>query len=196
MDALYELIFAQPTPIVAALLIIALPLGYLAWRRRGWMWLAAAAPVTLAGLLLLADGLVQTDREKIERLLTDAAEHVRNSQWDKLGELATADFEWQIRGHVLSAGRDNTLAKAKAVAGPLSLKSVKLSDVELIVNGPAAAVTARAVMIAGGPKSPGTGDTRWQFDLARQADGRWLIRTANLLELDGRPIEALPMMMP
>lgn len=189
MDQFGELIFGQPIAAVIGLAILAVLLGALAWRGRGAARLAPIVPAALAGLLLLADALVVTDREKVEQVLARAADRVQGGRWQELGQLMTEDFEWRLSGNPKTTTRDNTLQVAGVLAHANALNSVRTSDLKLTLSGGSASADVR-VRFAGGGRAA---DSHWRLTFLRQPNGDWLMSAADMLDLDGRPVgELLP----
>jgi ketosteroid isomerase-like protein len=188
MDQLREFIFGDPTVGVIGLAILAVLLGVLAWRGRGAIRLAPLAPAALAGVLLIADALVTTDREKVEQVLVRAADRVQNAKWQELGDLMTEDFEWRLAGAPCMAGRDQTLQYAGVLAYRHTLGSVKTSELQVAVGDGTATATLR-IKFSGGNKGA---DSHWRLTLIRQSNGDWLMSSADMLDLDGRPVKSLP----
>lgn len=185
---IYELVFGRPLPLVIGLIILALPLAYLAWRGRGIVRLAPAAPIVLALAVLLGDRLVVTDGEKIDALLGSACTDLKEGHAQPLGELMTDDFTVAVSGQSQMTGRDNAVQLASSVMGLFSFNTAAVRDEDITRHGTQATANFE-VKVTGQSRTIGSAGyslTRWQLTLRRRPDGRWLMEKADLLEYNGQ----------
>lgn len=191
MGNLHEFIFGQPMPAVIGLGILTVLLSVYAWRARGWVRLAPIGPAALAGLLLIADAAVQTDREKIEQILALAVERVQANQWPLLGELMDDEFEWRLAGSPLTSGRDQTLQTASLASNRRGVETVRLESPQLVILGDSATVDVAVRFAAGGRKA----DSKWRIVIRRDGDGNWRMISADMLSVNGHAIRDLPTLL-
>ncbi len=192
MAQLQHLLFEAPWPAVVGLIILALPLGYLAWARSGGrasprlLW--PAVPLALAGLLVAVAVMVQTDRERIAALLGRAAKAAQANRPDDVVALMGEDFQVRVAGQPQFAGRDNTRSLLQTVLTVYRLQAVNITRLEIRVESSDRAWADLTVRTEGGGGAPGGGYslTRWKLALARQPGQNWLMESADLLEYNGR----------
>ncbi|MDD4889577.1 MAG: hypothetical protein PHU85_06570 [Phycisphaerae bacterium] len=185
---IYELVFGRPLPLVIGLLILAFPLAFLAWRGRGIVRLAPAAPIVLALAVLLGDRLVVTDGEKIDALLAGVCRDLKEGHAQPLGQRMTDDFTIAVSGQSQITGRDNAVTLASGVMGLFSFDTVAIRDEDIARHGTQATANFE-VKVTGQSRTIGSAGytlTRWQLALRRQPDGQWLMEKADLLEYNGQ----------
>lgn len=104
-----ELLFENPLPLYVALGVaelVIVGLWYRARTRR--LAVALAVPVVLAFVLAATAALVETDREKLQRVLVAIAAHVEKGDFDSVRPHLAEDFhgEYLSRDAALEAGRN------------------------------------------------------------------------------------------
>ena len=190
MDGLFESVMLYQWPLVAGLLILAVPLASL-FRRQGLVRVVPLIPPLLAGVLVLAGLLIETDRQKIDRLLGGTAAAVETGRWDDLSPLLTDDFQLWVGDQAQAAGRKEAIRLARARADLVQLRSFKLGEQRVTISGPDSQANVRFAVGCG--LFPGAkNDTRWRIRLVRGPDGRWRMSEAALLEINGQPVANMP----
>jgi len=193
MEQLTRLLFEAPGPAVVGLLIVGLVLAYLAWRGRGVQRLLPLLPLVAAGLLLLADALVETDREKIESLLRGVGESALANRADDIGAAMTEDFQIEAVGRPQITGRRAATLFVRSLLKFYPLKSLEVRRLDIRVDSGergSAEVSFRAEA-ASGRMAADRSLTKWRFDLRKGPAGRWLMEKADLRELNGRSAASL-----
>jgi hypothetical protein len=190
MDVLYESIMSYQWPLVAGLLILAVPLAPL-FRRQGIVRLAPLVPPLLACVLVLAGLLIETDRQKIDRLLRDAAAAVEAGRWDDLSTMMTDDFQLWVGNQTQTTNRKEAIREARDRADLVRLRSFTPGEQRVTLAGPHGQANVRFA-VSCGLGLTAKNDTRWRIRLLRGDDGRWRMSEAALLEVNGQPVVNMP----
>jgi hypothetical protein len=181
--------FQQPwTLLGASVLVLFGVLTYRSvWyeRRRPWQWLL---PVAVALLALGLDGLVATDLERIHTTLKGLVSAVQNEDCPAVAGFVTDDY---------SDSRHSTKARLMAhcqqeLDGPTIVRLKKLAhEIDL---SPREAVANLSFFIR---FEEGSRIARQykevflvvvEFHLRKEADGQWLINSAEIKEVDKMPV--------
>ena len=187
MDALQRILFEEPAAGVIGLLIIALPLAPLLWRKRGASRLLPLIPLGLAGLLLAVATAVQTEREKVQDVLQRAGRAIEADKLDDLADLLSEDFAIQAGGDAPLTGKTQALELVRVTRNIYPIRGVKFDKMQVSVRQGAASADLTAITkAASGHMADLPIPSEWTISLARLPNGRWVIVNAELRKVQGQ----------
>jgi hypothetical protein len=181
-------IFEQPWTGLAAAVIALNVIAVVRWfvpLSRKWLFLPPAV-IAVAALALCY--LVHTDREKVRSVIMQGVKAVRQQNPAGLEKLFSADYS-----DATHATKKDFVRSWRIWLAETKIESAGLSDaVYELRGGEASAVFDWTVRFG---RQTGTFDNmsgtilrgRARVLLAEEADGRWLIRSSELLEIMGQP---------
>lgn len=154
-------------------------------KRRSWQWLLPA------GVALLAVGLdlgVTTDREKIHGLVKTGVKAIEAEDLSALARLLASDYQDSYH-----KSKDSLLNRCRAHLTPQSIQRVRKVSSKVELTPPEAKV-ALVVWMTFDKNSywaqnyKPTALVAVEFYLRKQPDKSWLIRRAEVLEVDKTPV--------
>lgn len=181
--------FHQPwTLLGASILVLFGVLTYRSvWyeRRRSWQWLL---PIGVALLAFALDGLVATDLEKIHTTLKGLISAVQNEDCPAAAGFMTDDY---------SDSRHSTKARLMAhcqqeLNGPTVVRLKKLAHEISLQRREARAILSFFIRFEKESRIARQYKEVFlvivEFHLRKEADGRWLINSAEIKEVDKMPV--------
>jgi hypothetical protein len=152
---------------------------------RKWLFIPPAAIAVLAFALCY---LVETDREKAQRVFSMAVKAVREQKPDAMEKLIAPEYSDPAH-----PTKKDFVRSWQVWLGEVRLDNVRTSNVVYDMGEDKATVTFNWLLRFG--KQPGTFDYmsgsilygRAELQIGRSSGERWLIQSSELLELMGRP---------
>jgi len=154
-------------------------------KSRWWQWLI---PVAIMVAAVALDVLVQTDLEKINKVITKGVKAVEREDVQAIDEILSTDYRdsYHINKQVIMSYAGVFLSE------PIVNKAIKRNvQVEISPAGTSATATftVRVVFDQSSPASAYKSSVvvNMKLDLKKQRPGRWLISRAELLAIDMIP---------
>lgn len=184
-----SIVFEQPWPLlITAGLVLLLALivrSILPEKTYTWQWLL---PALLAAAAFGLDFLVETDREKINAVISIGIKAVEQENPDAIGTIIADNYRDSYH-----KTKDELMHHCKVkLAEPVIEKNIKrIQSIEISLLDATAVFTVRILF---DKRSHVYQSFKQQLhvkatvDLQKQPDGNWLITRAEILELDLRPV--------
>jgi hypothetical protein len=182
-------IFEQPWPLLITagfvFLLIVIVRSILPEKRHAWQWLL---PLLLVAAAFGLDFLVETDREKINAVISTGVKAVEEENPDVIEAIIADNYSDSYH-----KTKDDLMRHCRVkLAEPLVERNIKrMQAVELSLPEATAVFTVRMLFDKRSYVYQGFKQqlhVKAKVDLHKQPDGRWLITRAEILELDLRPV--------
>ena len=183
MESLKTLFFENPFYVYVTLGVAELVLAAIWWERRTPRWRQVLLiPPVLAGLVLLVERLVVTDREQLLADVREIARSLEMHQTETLDRYLDDDFRGYLGGREMD--RKAAIETADQVVKGMGVSSVSLRDVEVQVNGATARMRGEAWLTFQDPNiGVGRGRLDWEIVWLERGD-QW--RIAELVRIERR----------
>jgi hypothetical protein len=181
MEPLKTLFFENPFYVYVTLGVAELVLTAIWWERRTPRWRQVLLiPPVLAGLVLLVERLVVTDREQLLADVREIARGLEMHQSETLDRYLDDDFRGYLGGREID--RKAAIETADQAVKGMGVSSVSLRDVEVQVNGATARMRGEAWLTFQAPNiGVGRGRLEWEV-VWRKRGGQW--RIAELVRIE------------
>lgn len=182
-------VFEQPWTLLGLAIIVLLAVLTVrsVWpeKNRPWQWLL---PLGVVGLAFGLDALVATDLEKIHRIVKEGVRAAEAEDCDALARLIASDYEDSYH-----KSKEALMSRCRARLKPPSIEKVRKIASDVKITPPQAVATFTLLMQF-------DKNSFWaqsykpnamvvvQFHLQKQPDGTWLVRRAEVLEVDKMPV--------
>lgn len=175
-------VFEQPWTLLAAavlvLLVVLTVRSVLPEKRRFWQWLL---PLGIAALAFGLDAAVATDLEQINGLLKAGIQAAQTEDCAAIGRLLSPDYADSYH-----KSKEAALAHCRSRLIPPAIENVHKIASEIKITPPEAVATFN-LLVRFEENSVWAQPTALvviQFYLRRQADGTWLVRRAEIVEVN------------
>lgn len=178
-------VFEQPWTLLAAAIVVLLVVltvrSVLPEKRRFWQWLL---PLGVATLALGLDAAVATDLEQINGLLKTGIQAAQTEDCAAIGRLLSPDYADSYH-----KSKEAALAHCRSRLVPPAIENIHKIASEIKITPPEAVATFNLLVrfeensVWARSYKP-TALVVIQFHLRRQADGTWLVRRAEIVEVD------------
>lgn len=178
-------VFEQSWTLLAAAVLVLLVVltirGVLPEKRRFWQWLL---PLGVAALAFGLDAAVATDLEQINGLLKAGIQAAQTEDCAVIGRLLSPDYADSYH-----KSKEAALAHCRSRLVPPAIEHVHKIASEIKITPPEAVATFNLLVrfednsVWARSYKP-TALVVIQFHLRRQADGAWLVRRAEIVEVD------------
>ena len=182
-------VFEQPWTLLGLAVIVLLAVLTIrsVWpeKNRPWQWLL---PLGVAGLAFGLDGLVATDLEKIHGVVKAGVRAAEEEDCTALARLIASDYEDSYH-----KSKEALMSRCRARLKPPAIEKVRKIASDVKITAPQAVVTFTLLMQF-------DKNSFWaqsykpsamvvvQFHLQKQSDKTWLVRRAEVLEVDKMPV--------
>jgi len=184
-----SVIFEQPWPLLitagVVFLLVLIFRSIFPQKRHAWQWLL---PALLAAAAFGLDFLVETDREKINAVISTGVKAVEEENPDAIEAIIADNYRDSF--HIT---KDDLVRHCRAtLAEPLIEKNIK--RIQTIELSPLKATAVFTVRVIFDKRSLAYQSFKQQMFvkaqvyLQKQSNGNWLITRAEILELDLRPV--------
>jgi hypothetical protein len=182
-------VFEQPWTLLGAAVIVLLVVltvrSVLVEKRHWWQWLL---PLGVAALAVGLDAAVVTDLEKITGVVKTGIRAAQEEDCTAIARLLTSDYE---DSHHKS--KEEIVSRCRARLVPPAIEKIRKINSEVKITPPEA--VAKFTLLMQFDKNSywarnykANAVVLMQFYLRKQPDGTWLVRRAEVLELDKMPV--------
>jgi len=182
-------VFEQPWTLLGAAVIVLLVVltirSVLPEKRRSWQWLL---PLGVAALALGLDAAVATDREKINGLVKAGIRAAEQEDCAAIARLLSPDYEDSYH-----KSKETIMSRCRTRLVPPAIEKVRKIASEVRITPPEATATF-TVLLQFDKNSFWAQNYKpsalvvMQFYVRKQSDGTWLVRRAEVVEVDKMPV--------
>jgi len=182
-------VFEQPWTLLGAAVIVLLVVltirSVLPEKRRSWQWLL---PLGVAALALGLDAAVATDREKINGLVKAGIRAAEQEDCAAIARLLSPDYEDSYH-----KSKETIMSRCRTRLVPPAIEEVRKIASEVRITPPEATATF-TVLLQFDKNSFWAQNYKpsalvvMQFYVRKQSDGTWLVRRAEVVEVDKMPV--------
>ena len=182
-------VFEQPWTLLGAAVIVLLVVltirSVLPEKRRSWQWLL---PLGVAALALGLDAAVATDHEKIYGLVKAGIRAAEQEDCAAIARLLSPDYEDSYH-----KSKETIMSRCRTRLVPPAIEKVRKIASEVRITPPEATATF-TVLLQFDKNSFWAQNYKpsalvvMQFYVRKQSDGTWLVRRAEVVEVDKMPV--------
>jgi len=182
-------VFEQPWTLLGAAVIVLLVVltvrGVLPEKRRSWQWLL---PLGIAALAAGLDIAVATDLEKINGLVKAGVRAAEQEDCSAIARLLSPDYEDSYH-----RSKEVAVNHCRSRLAPPAIEKIRKIASEVKITSPEAIATFTLLMQFDknsfwAQNYKPSALVVMQFYLRKQPDGTWLVRRAEVLEVDKMPV--------